>query len=360
MRLALPPHKARPGFTLIELLVVIAIIAVLIALLLPAVQQAREAARRSQCKNNLKQIGLALHNYESAHRVFPPSNTSGWDDPVVGLNDSQGVWRYNSADGFTAADEHCHSWASLILPFVEAGNAYAKIDYEISAFAPANRPIASQVFPFYRCPSFSGGDVTTAAIYTDISDADTAGDFAIRNYVGFAGRYPSELQLPGKASGILFPQSRTTFRDITDGTSNTFLAAESREQDSSVWIDGSTASVLARAFDITAITADPQDPLNTASPLPAVNYGPRNADEEGGTPCTPPRRHYVDGECINLSFGGGSVVTVGAKWGPSSMHTGGAHHLMGDDSVHFINENIDVNTYDNLAARNDGNVVGEF
>ena len=136
----------RRGFTLIELLVVIAIIAVLIALLLPAVQQAREAARRTQCKNNMKQLGLALHNYESSFTVFPPSCTSGFNS---------GAWLY--VDGVpVTASTHLHSFASLILPYIDGANVYNNINYNLSALDPVNRPIASTQLPFYLCPSYTG------------------------------------------------------------------------------------------------------------------------------------------------------------------------------------------------------------
>jgi len=137
----------RRGFTLIELLVVIAIIAILIALLLPAVQAAREAARRTQCRNNMKEIGLALHNYHDVCRCLPPSSTSGF---------GQGVWNYPTDPNPADPAIHLHSFASLILPFIEQGAVYKKINYNVSSLDPSNHEMASLVLPFYRCPSFSG------------------------------------------------------------------------------------------------------------------------------------------------------------------------------------------------------------
>src|SRR4051794_38093148 len=131
-------EKLAYGFTLVELLVVIAIIGVLVALLLPAVQQAREAARRSSCQNNMKQVGLAIAQYELSKKVFPPSGTDeilNWDDGRSDLN---------------------HSWASLIMPYVEESALQDKINYKISALETVNQPAAGTIVSIYRCPSYSG------------------------------------------------------------------------------------------------------------------------------------------------------------------------------------------------------------
>ena len=307
-------RKSARGFTLIELLVVIAIIAILIALLLPAVQQAREAARRTQCKNNLKQIGLAIHNYEGSCRVFPPSSISGF---------GRGVWNY---PGTGPADPsiRLHSFASLILPYVEAANLYNTLDYNVSALAPANRTAASQILPFYRCPSYSGKDFSTDPLYVTTVGFDK---FAIRNYVAIGATTVVGLSGAIPANGVMFPQSRTGFRDITDGTSNTIMVAESREEKASVWIDGTSASVSARYMALV--------PPTYAGNKVSINYQP-----------------YFQGGVFPNS--------IGQNWGPSSQHTGGAHHLLCDGSVRFLSENLDVNVYDALATRDGGEVVGEF
>lgn len=307
-------QKSARGFTLIELLVVIAIIAILIALLLPAVQQAREAARRTQCKNNLKQVGLAIHNYEGSCRVFPPSSISGF---------GRGVWNY-PATGPADPNIRLHSFASLILPYVEAANLYNTLDYNVSALAPANRTAASQILPFYRCPSYSGKEFSTDPLYVTTVGFDK---FAIRNYVAIGATTVVGLSGAIPANGVMFPQSRTGFRDITDGTSNTIMVAESREEQASVWIDGTSASVSSRYMALV--------PPTYAGNKVSINYQP-----------------YFQGGVFPNS--------IGQKWGPSSQHTGGAHHLLCDGSVRFLSENLDVNVYDALATRDGGEVVGEF
>jgi len=304
----------RRAFTLIELLVVIAIIAILIALLLPAVQQAREAARRTQCKNNLKQIGLAMHNYESTHRVFPPSSTSGL---------GTGVWGYPGA-GPNDPAIHLHSFASLILPYVDGANLYNIIDYNVSSLAPANHAAAEAVLSFYRCPSFTGPDFSNDPLYVTTVGFDR---FAIRNYVAMGARTIVGLSGAVQPDGVLYPGSRTGFRDITDGTSSTIMIAETREESASVWIDGTTATVAARAFAMA--------PPGFAAQSVSINFEP----------------YFPPGIFPN---------SIGQNWGPSSFHVGGAHHLLCDGSVQFLSENLDAGVYDALVTRNGGEVVGEF
>lgn len=138
--MAVRHSRRRSGFTLIELLVVIAIIAVLIGLLLPAVQQAREAARRAACKNHMKQIGLAIHNYEETHGVFPP----GWivsKPPQQPLVDDD------------VERENYFGWATMILPFVESSPLYSRFNFSIKMNEGVNRPLVSTVINMHRCPT---------------------------------------------------------------------------------------------------------------------------------------------------------------------------------------------------------------
>src|SRR5262245_18080217 len=154
----------RAAFTLIELLVVIAIVGLLVALLIPAVQASREAARRNSCLNHIHQLGVALHQYSDAHGRLPPASTSPVD---------VGVWNYVAGENV-----HLHSWAGMLLPFIEESSLHGTIDFEKSSLAPANRAVAATVLSIYRCPTFEGSDYSQGSKYLEISK-----HFAIRNYV---------------------------------------------------------------------------------------------------------------------------------------------------------------------------------
>ena len=296
----------RTGFTLIELLVVIGIISVLIALLLPAVQQARESARKATCLNHLKQIGIALHNYHDLHKRFPPSSTSDVE---------QGGWNGNPLS------RHIHSWASLLLPQLDQTNLYDSIDYDVYALHANNHAAARQVISVYRCPTFSGPDFTTDANYTRFNTP-----FAIQNYVAMGSSDVGHLygQNTGifQPDGIMHPLSSNGANDVIDGLSNTFIVAETREEKMMVWIDGGTAAVVARRYDAA-------NSPTYAGPEIALNYRP----------------YFVYSDPTS-------------EWGPSSMHPGGAFHLMGDGSAQFISENISGDVYENAATRN-GNEVDD-
>lgn len=325
-------HAPR-GFTLIELLVVIAIIAVLVALLLPAVQQAREAARRAQCKNNLKQFGLALHNYHEMANTLPP----GW---IGGTR-----W----------------GWAVMILPQIDQGPLYNTIG-SIPGMTPAgtsalgfnavmpsfpNQSVLQNVLPAFRCPSDSGQNAVMMPLangYT-ISPMPAANTtmFGRSNYAGVVGSLVSLGTIPsmtnGFGGGAFSQNSHRNFRDFTDGLSNTFLVGERRTPAfQSGYYTGGDA--------IWAGVGDEVSIQGIALPV---------------------------GDC---SFGNGlnfrapiapSLASNVPYSGFSSTHVGGGNFLMGDGAVRFISENISQgpanmygSTYQNLATVNDGIVLGDF
>lgn len=305
------PPAHRRGFTLIELLVVIAIIGVLVAILLPAVQQAREAARSATCRNNLRQIGLALHNYYDQFGALPPSSTS---DVEKGVWEDR-PWRY-----------HLHSWASLILPALDQGNLQNTIDYSASALDPVNRPAASRRVAVYVCPSYAGSAYSTDPLYVQYSTT-----YALRNYVAMGATDIGRLWKD--PDGVFYPRSRTKMADITDGSSNTLFIAETRDEGAPVWIDGGAAAVAARRFD-------PSNPPSYAGPEISLNYTPYYLTERDGAG----NKLYQSIDCV---------------WGPSSLHAGGVLHLFGDGSVRFLSENMDDGIYEALASRAGGEVIGD-
>jgi prepilin-type N-terminal cleavage/methylation domain-containing protein len=288
-------RRARPAFTLVELLVVIAIIGMLVALLLPAVQSAREAARRASCLNNMKQIGLAISYYQFAKGVYPPSST-----------DDLYIWD----DGGTLPN---HSWASLILPYFEEASLHDLINFSISAMDTQNRVAAGKVIPMYRCPSYVGPSHTEDSHYPK-------GIYAIGNYVAISSSDVDHIYaISVKPEGVIYPKARIKPKEITDGLSKTMFIAESREERMRVWIDGRTGGNTALPYDFDS------GGLNTKVSL---NYTP----------------YYNDGDVV-------------CDWGPSSMHVGGAHHLFGDCSVHFLKDDISVATYIGLMTRAGGEVT---
>jgi prepilin-type N-terminal cleavage/methylation domain-containing protein len=292
--LAIPVRRGARAraFTLVELLVVIAVIGVLVSLLLPAVQQAREASRRSSCQNNMKQIGLAIAQYELSKKVYPPSGTDeilDWDDGRDKLN---------------------HSWASLIMPYVEESALQDKINFKICALEAINEVAAGTIVAIYRCPSYSGPSFADGNLYP-------SGKYAIGNYVSIGATDVDRIYAVSlKPDGVIYPKSKTKVKDVKDGLSKTMFIAESREESLRVWIDGRTGA-------FTALPGFPTNYTLPSSPI-ALNYTP----------------YLQDG--------------VNCLYGPSSTHPGGAHHLLGDGSVHFLLNTISKPTYLGLCTRAGG------
>lgn len=311
-------RRTRRGFTLIELLVVIAIIAILVALLLPAVQQAREAARRSTCKNNLKQLGIALHNYHDTYRVFPPGAVN--------------------QEGNTTEDSKNWDWSAMILPFIEQGPLYDLLSpgdiRATAAISTANlRNAMQQPIATMRCPSDIGPDVNTDGGRDYEDSGGTARDVALTNYVAANSSAELRPQLD-IADGMFNINSKYRMRDIVDGTSNTIAIGERAWEIQGFRLKASTL------FMIEGTTGNQTD----RGLVEAHGAGERPIN------CT------NSGEC---------------RRGFSSLHRGGAQFVMMDGAVRFISENIDHNpnnsltpnvnsTYERLFGRADGQPIGEF
>lgn len=334
------PTGLRRGFTLIELLVVIAIIAILVALLLPAVQQAREAARRTQCRNNLKQLGLALHNYHSVHDIFP----------IGGLGSVSTPNHIGEASFFVALLPHLDSSAAY--KQFDFRSAFRRCDADPDLMTPAMVSLFSTLrVPGLNCPS---SELPTSAVIWDEHI-----DIQRTNYVGISGAAID----PGNGAtslgytspfgygiyvdnGILAPGSRMRFRGITDGSSNVIAISEQGRpltvsngyytgtDNRSCMHNGGIWFGANRAIPLSLINVEYFFTLN----LTAIRYGINNMSSGlSGA------RHPFHG---NIPI--------------SSRHVGGAHALRGDGSVVFLSEALNYVTLLRLAHVSDGKTVGEY
>tara|TARA_R110002111_G_scaffold227346_2_gene288937 strand:- start:67843 stop:68814 length:972 start_codon:yes stop_codon:yes gene_type:complete len=309
----------REGFTLIELLVVIAIIAILIALLLPAVQQAREAARRSTCKNNMKQIGLAIHNYHDVFTTFPLGQQPGNTRP---------------------------NWRVGVLPYMDQAALYNQLDMVSGDFASPytapNNVLAGLKVAIFACPSSPLDPNSTAP-------ANNGDRGQAHHYVGVSGAYPDPAGNTAACyhsanwgmdsyncnNGILLAVEIVRMRDVVDGTSNTLVVAE---QSGKVNQKELAANYYGGWSSTTATTpVSKWTGAQWGSGITAVRYSPNSDfDQEGSA----------------TSYAGNTIV--------NSFHVGGIHGLLADGSVRFLSENIDMTTLRILASKADGKVLGEF
>ncbi len=305
------------GFTLIELLVVIAIIAVLIALLLPAVQSAREAARRATCVNNLKQIGIALHNYHDTRNTFPPGYCS--------------FWRADTGDAGTAEDDlgPGWGWASMILPQLEQQSVFNAINFDLTLTYPANATAQLLRVGGFLCPS----DATPITVpVRDPSNTTTVYTVGAANYVGMYGT--GEIGgAPGAGNGMFFRNSRISFAQLTDGSSNTFAIGERSHNLSYVtWTGRAVGGWLFKTSSVEGGTdtfqANPEESFT-------MILGPIGLENLPRTPNNP-RAHVED------------------YW---SRHPGGVNFLFADGSVHFIKSTINPSVYQALGSRGGKEVV---
>lgn len=307
--------KRTAGFTLVELLVVIAIIGILVGLLLPAVQAAREAARRMQCSNNFRQLGLAVHNYESATRRLP----AGW----IANN---------------AAGEPGWGWAAALLPYMEQNNLHNQIDFRLPIEDAVHAQVRVTVIPTFVCPSDTGPNIFEIAAgdghdhdhdhghalavasafkssdYSSSEQVDEGPEKLFRlsksNLVGMFGTFELE-DAPYNGNGMFYGNSRIRFRDVTDGLSNTLMIGERGSRlGGSLW-QGNIPEA-----------AEPH-----ARILGVADHGPNAPDA-----------HFED-------F--------------SSYHTGGVNFMRADVSVSFLSDSIDLQVFKALSTRAGGEVVSQ-
>ncbi|MCA8996523.1 MAG: DUF1559 domain-containing protein [Planctomycetaceae bacterium] len=344
-------RRHRKGFTLIELLVVIAIIAILIALLLPAVQQAREAARRTQCKNNLKQIGLALHNYHDIFKGFPQGCAARRDPTSPFL---------------VIANYESWGWMASILPQIDQSPLFDQVDVNgrtlnqalNAANTAGGNGALDQLFPplpAFQCPSDTTGPRLKAGMRRNNFNNGLAGIQGWRpptsNYIGSTGESAGDMRAPRNNTGhrhprgVLYSNSFIKIRDITDGTTNTIMVGEREERcGAGSWIG---------------------------------NRNPDGNGTHGNDYCLGRMRPVLN----DPSNAGNDNCTDGF----SSKHVGGAQFVLCDGSVRFISENIDfdlqgiperndqgidwpadatnpnqIGVYQKLGMRDDGLPVGDF
>lgn len=317
----------RIGFTLVELLVVIAIIGVLVALLLPAVQSARGAARALQCKNNLKQIGLALHNYHSVYQTFPPGF----------ISETTGPW---PGGGNDPVPEIGPGWSffAMLLPQIEESALYELIDFDLPIADAANQPARSSEVSSYRCPGDTWRNAVSvwpatigihdlaATSYTGLlGGADPSGNGPTGSYLA---RYE---EMP--FNGMFHRNQAIRDRDILDGLSNTIGIGER----SSMFSPNGWAGVIPGGQTV-------------FSPEVAGQRGQAVGDTV---------RPAITMVTVHIRSGGPNSPTgsPGGFWGP---HFGGAHFLLMDGSTRGIPTQIDLNVFRALAGRNDGVVIPPF
>ncbi|WP_437231101.1 DUF1559 domain-containing protein [Planctomicrobium sp. SH661] len=335
-------HRSR-AFTLIELLVVIAIIAVLVALLLPAVQQAREVARRSQCKNNLKQTGLALHNYHETYNRFPPG-----------------------CFGNLTLDSRAANWRVSLLPYLDHANAYQQIDFSTGIFQAQNGTLLPVLRTLrvmtYHCPSSAFG-LTNATDLPSSVRTTGANIYAsqVADYVGILGAYPDPAGRSNVCSsynsalydgamcdnGIMTTYRGTSLRDSTDGASNVMIIAEQSGSVNNKEISSNSRGAWHGWVFNNSNLFTPDSKVNS--------YENSNAFPSSLTTV----RHTPNAFSMTMPHS-----SAGSPASPNtvlnSFHVGGVHTLLADGSVRFVSDFVSMVTLLRLSARDDGNVVADY
>jgi prepilin-type N-terminal cleavage/methylation domain-containing protein len=353
--------KRRAAFTLVELLVVIAIIGILVGLLLPAVQAAREAARRMQCSNNMRQIGLGLYNFESARKKMPPSSVQFAGTAAITVPSDMSDFRKDGTNGTLPIHYAKQCFLTSVLPFLEQSNVSNQYNQKIDWFDLVNRPAASVLIPTYVCPSAPGSERsldTTQLGSADRTTFATGGDWrpGLSDYMAvnrannrgavwnaITGSNPA---YPGDDSikAVLGTNAYTRLSAITDGLSNTIMIAE--------------AAGRPARWEFSRMSQQYAGAPNAYMNGPWAHSGNDIA---------------VDGSKVTVVNGVRTASTLSAVADVSSacavnctnqgeiyaFHTGGSNVILGDCSVKFMPATIDLKTLMLVCSRSDGTPTGD-
>jgi len=309
--------QPRPrGFTLVELLVVIAIIGVLVALLLPAVQAAREAARRSSCQNNLRQVAIALHNFEFANEHLP-AGTTNETGPIKNVREGNHM-----------------NWIARILPQLDERTRHDRLEFAAGAYHKDNKYVADKAIAVLQCPS-----------------ANVRGPYS--NYAGV--HHDKESPIDVDINGVMFLNSRITFHDIKDGTAYTILAGEKiiDEQYDLGWLSGTRATLRNTGGGINGVTTGGFGWGGGYGGGYGESYDDEYGGEYGGIESQDAEEEVSKWDYSDL-IDPADPLAVG---GFGSNHPGGAQFAFGDGSVQYLNEDLDPKVLQCHAHRADGEII---